>query len=159
MGMENRNKTGRQLIMAACLLALVLMVSGCAAPPPLPPAPEGIDQAVIPTTRPPALPSDCKTKECFAADANDCKEKSILVNEDFGTVAYSAKGCVFTKTIVSLDASEPQDMKLALEGKSLTCKYEKGNFNEEWTGSLVLGIDNCEGNLRDALALLTAFAQ
>ena len=153
----NIGENGRQLAKAACLLAAFLLLLGCPAPqPPQPPA--APNQTVIPTTHPPVAP-ECKTKECFVADANGCKEKSIVVDEDFGTVAYSTKGCVFTKTIVSLDASEPSDMKAALEGKSLTCKYEQGNFNEEWTSSLVLGIDNCEGDLRDALVLLIAFAQ
>ena len=71
---------------------------------------------------------------------------------------YSSKNCTFTKTIVALDASEPADMKSALEGKSLSCPYEEGAFDSNWTDSLILGIGNCTGPLADALGQLSVFA-
>jgi hypothetical protein len=49
-------------------------------------------------------------------------------------------------------------MKNILEGKNLTCKYEVGKFDENWTSSLILDIENCEGELRDKLTSLSAFA-
>lgn len=153
MGLQDE----RARLLAACLLALSLLLAGCATTSPPSPQLPGKGQTVIPVTHPEA-PQACNTKECFIAAANNCESKSIVVAEDFGTVNYSTGNCVFTKTIVSLDASEPQDMRNALEGKSLACKYKKGNFDPGLASSLVLGIENCEGELRDALALLVAFS-
>lgn len=102
--------------------------------------------------------ADCTTKECFISSANDCNEISITLTEDAGVFTYSSSTeCVFTKTLVSLDPSETQEMKSLLEGKSLTCEYEKGEFDQRWITSFIFGTEECEGELKDILVELIAF--
>ena len=141
------------VILASTLLALVLL-AGCSSPAPQ--APEV--SAPEPTTLPVA-DAACTTKECFISLAGDCKEISLTFTEDAGVLKYSSsKDCVFTKTLVSLNADETQEMKNLFEGKSLTCRYEKGKFDQRWVTSLIFGIEYCEGELRDILVELIAFA-
>jgi len=153
-------------IIPACLILALLFLSGCSGtvqPLPSPPAPPQ-PPVGVPAAQPQAMepqvqvPQQCNDKDCFVSFANDCKNASYTADESYGSVNYSASNCVFTKTIVSLDAGEAQDMKAALEGKSLSCSYKSKNFNPQWTSSLMLGIDSCEGSLRDALVLLASFA-
>ncbi len=102
--------------------------------------------------------TECTTKECFVSAANECHDISVTLTEDAGVFTYSSStDCVFTKTLVSLDASETQEMKNLLEGKSLTCTYEIGSFDERWVSSLIFGSEYCEGELKDILVELLAF--
>lgn len=100
----------------------------------------------------------CETKECFISAANNCENISLKSTEEYGAVNYSAKDCVFTKTIVGLNDNETQEMQDLLEGKYFTCNYTKGNFDQNWTASLMFGIENCEGELREIIGMLMIFA-
>lgn len=103
--------------------------------------------------------SGCTTKDCFISAANQCSDSTLTLAEDAGTFTYSSSGgCVFTKTLVTPNANETQEMKNLLTGKSLTCKYEKGKFDQRWVNSLILGLENCQGDLKDTLGELMAFA-
>lgn len=99
----------------------------------------------------------CTTKECFISAANECNDLAMTLTEKAGVIQYSSRDCTFTKTMISLDAKETQEMKNLLEGKSLTCKYGRGTFNKDWVNSLLLGTENCEGQLKDILVDLVAF--
>ena len=126
---------------------LILLLTGCVPP----------NQQNAPTYVPTSA-ATCTTKECFISSANDCKDMTIALTEEFGVIKYSSSiGCVFTKTLISLDAKETQEMKTLLEGKSLTCRYEKGKFNQRWANSLLLGIEDCQGQLKDILVKMIAF--
>lgn len=138
----------RLTVFASGLLFLVL-IAGCVSPSQQPPP-------TSPST-PPAVAA-CTTKECFISSANDCKDVDLTLTEDAGVIKYSSsKDCVFTKTLVSLNANETQEMKSLLQGKSLTCRYEKGKFDLRWATSLIFGTEYCEGELRDTLVELIAF--
>jgi len=52
-----------------------------------------------------------------------------------------------------------QDMKSLLEGKNMTCVYEKGDFDPQLVNSLVEGTENCTGDLKVDLARLIVFSQ
>lgn len=102
--------------------------------------------------------ASCTTKDCFISAANDCNDLTMTLTEKAGVIQYSSsKDCTFTKTMISLDAKETQEMKTLLEGKSLTCRYERGKFDRKWVNSLLLGTENCEGQLKDILVDLVAF--
>jgi hypothetical protein len=139
-------KIGRQFLLSSLLLISAFLLFGCCC-------------ASLPNLVPEnsTTTAGCSTKECFIAAANDCNETSLIFQEDFGTVNYSAENCTFTKTIVRLNDNESQDMKNILEGKSLTCKYERGQFDENWTSSLIIDIENCSGELSDRLTYLSVF--
>jgi len=149
------DKTVRRFLLFSFLAMLALLLFGCccASLPNL--VPTNSTQPLATTNN--AQPIECSTKDCFITAANDCNETSLIFREDFGTVNYSAENCTFTKTIVSLNENESQDMKNVLEGKSLTCTYERGQFDENWTSSLIIDIENCSGELRDNLASLSVF--
>ena len=103
-------------------------------------------------------PTVCTAKDCFIAAANNCSDISIQATESFGTVKYSTSGCVFTKTIISLNQNESADMRAALTGKSLTCVYEKNKFDSGLLTSLVIGIENCDGELKEIISQLVLFS-
>jgi hypothetical protein len=144
--MQKAYKIGRQFLLFSFLVMPALLLFGCCCAS-LP--------NFVPTNS--TQPTECGTKVCFIAAANDCNKTSLTFQEDFGAVNYSSENCTFTKTIVHLNENESQDMKNILEGKSLTCKCERGQFDENWTSSLIIDIENCNGELRDNLASLSVF--
>jgi hypothetical protein len=161
--MENQNAVWKGA-MLACLLVLLVFLAGCPAqqsapanttpPSPTPPAPQ---PAVNNTPAQPPAPT-CSDKNCFIAAANGCKDISMALSEDVGVFNYtSSENCTFTKTLVSIDASETQDMRNLLGGKSMACNYEKGKFDGRLVTSLIYGMEFCEGDLKEALAGLLVF--
>lgn len=102
--------------------------------------------------------ADCTTKDCFISAANECNDITLTLSEDAGVFEYSSSiDCVFSKTLVQSHESETQEMKNLLEGKSFTCTYEKGAFDERWVTSLIFGTEYCEGELKDILVELLVF--
>ncbi|MBI4140582.1 hypothetical protein HY485_01960 [Candidatus Woesearchaeota archaeon] len=133
----------RSLLLALGLL-LILFVAGCAAP----------------SKQTPPQIAACATKECFISAANDCNEVSLTLSEDIGVFKYaSSKDCVFTKTLVSANENEAPEMKKLLSGKSLSCTYKNGAFDERWVTSLVFGTEYCDGKLKEILGQLVLFAE
>ncbi len=130
-----------------CIGLLFLLLIGCA-----PQAPPSTQESPLPETS----VSACATKECFIASANNCDADGLTLTEDAGTFTYVSKGCVFTKTLVRTEGTP--EIKGLLEGKSLTCAYEKGSFDARWVNSLVYGVELCEGELKDAIVGLLLFA-
>jgi len=101
----------------------------------------------------------CMTKECFIASANDCKAVQMTFSEEAGNFTYAVSSdCLFTKTLTTPNPQETQDMKNLLKGKSLSCTYEKGNFDERWANYLIFGTEYCEGELKEILGQLILFS-
>lgn len=97
-------------------------------------------------------PPVCTTDECFLEHANMCTSAEYTKQIKTGLFKLSiSSDCTLTKTLVSLVETEPERVKNLLEGKSMQCKYEQGNFNvgyvELFTGNVLL----CEGPLRNAI--------
>ncbi|MBI4148270.1 hypothetical protein HY490_03180 [Candidatus Woesearchaeota archaeon] len=137
---------------AVIILALFLTVAACSSPQSVAQAPQS------PTLAEPVQQSACSTAECFVEAARNCEDSEVTLRQSGGTFKYSSTQCILTKTLVSLDPSEKQEIKLVLEGKSLACTYQKGNFDPRWVNSLVFGLERCEGKLKDALAWLLMLA-
>ena len=129
----------RNKALLGMMLVLALLVASCGAP----------------TT---TAPSTCDTPSCFIVAANKCETLSMELQEDFGLVRYAIEDCSFTKTIVSAAPGEDAEIKSLIEGKSFTCQYTQGNFDERWVTSSYLGIGDCEGELREIIAQLIIFA-
>lgn len=152
--MENYNSF--LLIMA---LALSLLIAGCTSPSPSPPptVPSAPPAPNASSTAPPTPPAGqaCADKVCFISAANVCQNLTITSSEDIGVLRYSStSACVFTKTLVTLNANETDEMKTLLQGKSMTCRYGKGKFDPRLVNSLLFGSEYCEGELKDILAEL-----
>jgi hypothetical protein len=138
------------LVLAAMLMMLAF--AGCCniIPQPVPPVPGQNDT--------PTPNGTCSDAACFIAAANNCEDMNVTLRGSVATFAYtSSQSCVFTKTLVSVDANETQQMKDFLEGKSMTCIYERGKFNPGLVTSLVDGMEDCIGDLKDALGQLLIF--
>lgn len=131
-----------------CLFLALLILASCASPSQQP-------AQTIQTT-----PTECADKNCFITAANNCQEISTILNEDIGTFKYtSSKDCIFTKTLITLNDNETPEIKKLLTGKSLTCKYEQTKFDQRLATSLFFGTEYCEGELKDILGKLIAFAE
>ena len=135
----------RTRILAAALIAaavLAVIIAGCTAnsPPPASPAPTSQDTAA------------------FISAANDCQDASLTVTSTVGTFSYqSTSDCNLLKTLVKVNSSEQPEVKKLIEGKSMVCIYTKGNFDPRWVTTLIGGMENCHGDLRDGLAQLLVF--
>jgi hypothetical protein len=106
----------------------------------------------------PTIPTTCSTKECFITVANACKDMNLTLTETAGTFTYtSTSKCVFTKTLVTPNPQETQEMKALLTNKSLTCNYVQGKFDPRWVNSLIFGTEYCTGELRTILGEMLAF--
>lgn len=97
----------------------------------------------------------CLTDECFISSANECsaaRMEKILAGSLY---QLSEKGCILEKKLSKMNETEPKEMKDLLESKAMTCIYEKGMFDENLVKTISLGIENCEGELKDAIEELT----
>lgn len=132
-------------------IILLVLIAGCSSS-----SPAGKNPANI--TPVPTQSGPCMDKACFIAAANDCRDLNVTISEDTGTFTYSSSGaCIFTKTLVSLNASESRQIRNVLEGKNMTCMYTRGKFDPRLVTSLVGGIEYCRGDLKDGLARLVIF--
>ncbi|HLC38286.1 MAG TPA: hypothetical protein VJI71_02425 [Candidatus Norongarragalinales archaeon] len=148
------------------VLLLAVFMAGCFSTTPVQvptassatPVPSSSIPAISPTPTSSAQVA-CVDKDCFITAATDCKGARLTLTDEAGVFEYSSSStaCVFTKTLVSLTEGEAQDMKNLLEGKSMTCKYEKGKFDSRLVTSLIYGTEYCEGDLKEALGALIIF--
>ena len=93
----------------------------------------------------------CTTTECFTLKAENCEKAGLERVEDGSTFNYKTNNCVLTKTAAKISDLETSQVKSLLEGKSLTCTYQKNNFNMNWLNTLTLSLDKCQGPLKDGL--------
>jgi hypothetical protein len=103
-----------------------------------------------------AAEKKCPTAECFVTSADECESASFQQAQGGSIFEYSTKNCILTKTVIQLNETEPPEIKELLEGKSMRCEYEKGNFDTELVGTISIGIENCTGELKDNIELLAA---
>jgi hypothetical protein len=99
---------------------------------------------------------DCGTsKTCFLDAANACKSAVVREQLTGGTVIkYQSNGCVITKSIERFADNESSTVVSALQGKTMTCSYDKNNLDPTTIAGLMSG--SCQGNLLDALTELQA---
>ena len=105
---------------------------------------------------------DCATTECFVKAANDCRKAKLEIVDDadmFWRYRADAFCGGLEKTLVLLNDKEIAPMKELLEGKSLSCDYTKGKFDERWVTSLIFGLENCRGELKENLGQLLFLTQ
>ena len=141
----------KYLVLPVLLLVSVFLMAGCSAPQ------QPSQNAALQNATGDHI-SVCSDKDCFIAAANDCNSTSITITESYGVMRYeTTTDCAFTKTLVTLDDNEGQDMKSLLEGKNLTCVYQKGGFDPQLVNTLIEGTENCTGELKVDLARLIVF--
>lgn len=104
----------------------------------------------------------CHTADCLAKAANDCRKAKLESVDEAGIFwqyRVSAPCGRFEKTLIYLNEKETESMKKLLEGKSLSCNYTRGNFDKRWIDSLIFGLENCEGELKETVGQLLFLAQ
>ncbi len=104
----------------------------------------------------------CYTAECFAEAANDCRKAKLEIVDD-ADMFWRYRAAAFCggleKTLVLSNDKETAPMKELLEGKSLFCDYTRGNFDKRWLTSLIFGLENCRGELKETLGQLLFLTQ
>ena len=96
--------------------------------------------------------ADCSSEQCFLEKAQQCKaSKYTAENQGIEFRFTTDNQCNFEKEIISLSPGEPNAIQELLQGKSMTCKYQKNNFNEQYLSTLLFGIDKCSGTLKEGL--------
>lgn len=103
--------------------------------------------------------SKCTDMDCFISNANQCKPTMYVVTTEMGEIAYFIEtdktgNCILTKEIVELSKNEDPALKKVLEGKKMECTYSSGKFNGQWTSSMIEGLEDCHGELKDAIGQL-----
>lgn len=99
--------------------------------------------------------------ECFLKNANQCKPSNLrLVYVDNTIIQYtSTRDCVLEKEIISFDENEPDLLVHLLSEKKMFCSYNYNEFNETWIEDLYLSIDECSGELKEAILELLVYIE
>jgi len=105
------------------------------------------------------FPVNCTDLGCFITKANQCASATYQTITGIGTINYSVKSvaggsCVLTKQLVKVNPNENAVLKKVLENKQLECIYAKGQLNGQWFISMIEGLDNCDGDLKDVIGQL-----
>ncbi len=98
---------------------------------------------------------------CFIEQANLCEpaELEMYYVDDTVVTFKSNKQCILEKEITNFNENEPELVVDLLSEKKMTCPYEKNNFNSFVVYDLVNGIDECEGDLKEAILELLVYAE
>ena len=99
-----------------------------------------------------AYVTECESATCFIEKANECKPAKYTTIIGTSTIEIeSLQGCILKKTVLNLDATEPQEIRDFFTGKYMTCTYEKGEFNDDFAYQISGPLEECEGPLVDAI--------
>jgi len=97
------------------------------------------------------FPATCATEACFIRHANNC-DAATYRNKIEGTVmSYQTNDCFIIKTVEKMDPSEPPVIREQFEGKSMTCSYNKGDFDPLYVNTISAHLNTCEGELREEI--------
>jgi len=96
-------------------------------------------------------------KECFIKAANECLVATVL--SDIGGTIFkisSDNTCSYIKKVEKLSESEPKEIADVIGNKEMSCTYLKGAFNEEALTKITADIENCAGQLKNAIQEITS---
>ncbi|MEK6813024.1 MAG: hypothetical protein AABX86_02840 [Nanoarchaeota archaeon] len=100
---------------------------------------------------PKLLLEKCADKACFLQKADACEPAFFAQNEQGTFMELTSRNCKLTKKIVQVSPQEKEDIRKAVTGKSMICRYEKNYFNKNWVNTMTLDIQQCEGQLKDTI--------
>ncbi len=100
----------------------------------------------------------CEDRDCFIEAANKCKNADMVTINEVGVFYLSTDDCMLTKTLVSPNEEETEEMQSLLTMKGMDCIYTEGNFNDDWVDSPINGIEECQGDLVNIFNALSEFA-
>ncbi len=97
----------------------------------------------------------CTDETCFINRAKDCKSAYFENVIATATVGYTVlDNCAVEKQILSLDGSEPQNIKVMFEGSAMECSFDDGSFDSALLSSFTGGISTCKGTLKTLIDLV-----
>ena len=96
-------------------------------------------------------PVHCTTYKCLVGKANNCNAATFENQIEGTTFSYETNKCVLTKTVKSMDSSEPSAVVNTFLGKSMRCRYNKNDFSPLFLNSITGGLEACTGPLKDAI--------
>ncbi|MBU2575328.1 MAG: response regulator [Elusimicrobia bacterium] len=98
-------------------------------------------------------PFDCGCDRALFVNKANRFEPALLRIEAGGAVfrcRVNHNG-LFIKQVEKLPKTARQSVMVMLEGRSLTARYKKAKFNCLWIYSISLGLDECRGDLKEAI--------
>ncbi len=96
--------------------------------------------------------TDCGyDKQCFIQQANKCESAVVRENLAGTIVMYSTNNCVLTKEMEKIAETEPEQVKLLFQGKSMKCPYSEQAFNPLLVESIITSTPVCSGDLKMVL--------
>lgn len=101
----------------------------------------------------------CVEQSCFAETANRCGSATHAGEVTGTTVQHHVENCRYTRTVITLSPDEPPEVRELLMGKSLACAYVEGAFNQHWLTTFSLDLEDCTGDLKDAIAAIVQAQQ
>lgn len=93
----------------------------------------------------------CAAEDCFMETANRCGTATYQVQQEGSSIEHHVEDCTYTRTMRKVSTDEPEEVRPLMEGKSLTCTYVRGEFNTQWTSTISLGLEPCNGPLKDSI--------
>lgn len=102
----------------------------------------------------PEAAADCGyDRVCFVFYADDCQKAVLREEVTGGTIIkyQSSSRCTVTKSIETFGTAEPEEVVDAFKGKKMVCSYERNNFDPLIAEGISLGLNYCQGELRDAI--------
>jgi len=97
--------------------------------------------------------ADCGfDKACFIEKADACESAEVRdIIADGTIVKYTTDNCVLTKEIEEFSDTEPEEVVSFFKGREMKCPYRENEFDPATIEGLSFGMENCEGNLKDAI--------
>jgi len=96
--------------------------------------------------------SECETAECFAEKANNCEKSVYILDEEGTTYRFtSSTDCVVEKSVTAVSDTEPEIIREMFLNKAMSCTYSQDGFDERLLSTLLSGLENCEGELKESL--------
>ncbi len=104
---------------------------------------------------------NCNDDSCFDSYASKCsKAKVISPNDDnrykYEILGRKANNCIVEVTLLNLSESQSNDMKLALEGRSMKCAIAQDLLTADKNIKDIKNLnDYCTGQLKEAVLQVT----
>ena len=106
-------------------------------------------------------PIDCKDdKDCFINEAQVCSRSKVIDYKEGNQFIYEIKSkqgqdCIFYVKLNKMKEGTDYNLVNLLEGKEMLCKLPLEEFSKNPLADTNDIIDNCSGNLKEALQQLT----
>jgi len=102
------------------------------------------------------FPVTCATESCFIKHANNCDAATFRNRIDGTIMSYQTNNCFIIKTVEELSPDEPPEIRKRFKGKSMTCSYNKGDFDPLYINTISAHLNTCQGELREEIIRLVA---